>query len=820
MHSKLWKIIAPSLFVFFLAACGDDSSGAKVDFLEKAFESVEELPQCNESLGKMIAVVGNDRYLCLSTNWEKIDGYVKGVCNLDVCDADRAGQYFYAGTSKDIYQCDLGTWKTLDGVGIADADYVDCALEVLVKDTVSKKDGLKVCDRNHDGNLALVENDFYACSNKEWVKLNDEVITEENLPKCSKDGQYVFVLSKMSAYLCKNGEWSKDGFVVDVKSSTAEPRSSSSAPKSSASKSKSADSKSSSSKVKMPESSSDDLAVESSSAPWTDDTTKVRGMCVPSKNDVAKGEDVRWKFINMGGTPVSFEWKFSSNNPVESSNNMGPTFTYTRGGLYKASLVLNKGLASESDEIVCSNLNVIGDVPISGCACTSTAEPGAASESKLYSGEWKVTGCEGGEPFSYEWGNDASGEDSVAVSATAKQGNYAPTVTVYNDDGVSMSPTCPTVYTYEPFKMNCSINYYMAAMDISNYPRGQYGAPVFESVSLEYIVDGGERTPITLMYGYGNFPLNSDYSAYGRFHEMAVFDDGDTICFVFTHLSCSANQSSVQRDEDISWSLSSLQGFDVKSVAWTFTDEQGNTTFSKENNPVNSFQNFGTVRATALINEGSLYEHSVSCSVKIDYPPITGCECGEPELVSETNDLALLEEVRYKWTVTGCTTAEDAGELAYAWDGKYTKEPKPEEITAPSLDETPMNSEIFVFSDVGSYEVYVDVFNEYGTKERVTCPVAKVKNSEIESSSSVVDDSSSSEVEDSSSSVEVVIGEDDESSCSEYEVSSSSNSDDSSSSEDVVDESSSSSAVPGEVVESSGSSDVVEESSSSEDGEI
>lgn len=791
-----------SLFLFFVA-CGEDSTESKVESIEKKYETLADLPACSDEINLMVAAVGSEHYFCENKVWEKIEGYVKNVCNLQLCDVSLEGRYFYTSESRNVFYCKTGTWKSLNGANIADVDFLTCALKLLVKDTVSEIKSLKSCGKSQDGNMAKVANDIYACSNKEWVKLYDEVITEENLPKCSKDGQYVFVLSKMSAYLCKNGEWSKDGFVVDVKSSTAEPRSSSSAPKSSASKSKSADSKSSSSKVKMPESSSDDLAVESSSAPWTDDTTKVRGMCVPSKNDVAKGEEIRWKFINMGGTPVSFEWKFSSNNPVEFSNNMGPTINYTHGGFYRASLVLNKGLASESDEIVCSNLNVIGDVPISGCACTSTAEPGAASESKLYSGEWKVTGCEGGEPFSYEWGNDASGEDSVAVSATAKQGDYAPTVTVYNDDGVSMSPTCPTVYTYEPFKMNCNLNDFSANIKVSNYPKGQYGIPVFERVTLEYILDGGERTPITLVYGSGSVSLNSDYRVYDKFHEMAVFDDGDTACFVFTHLSCSANRSSVQKGEDISWSLSSLQGFDVKSVAWTFTDEQGNTTFSKENNPVNSFQNFGTVRATALINEGSLYEHSVSCSAKIDYPPITGCECGEPELVSETNDLALLEEVRYKWTVTGCTTAEDAGELAYEWDGKYTKEPKPEEITAPSLDETPMNSEIFVFSDVGSYEVYVDVFNEYGTKERVTCPVAKVRNSEIESSSS--------EAEDSSSSVEVVIAEDDQ--IGNIEI------------EDEIDptddsQSSSSSVDLNEIVESSSGSDVIENSFSSDDGEI
>lgn len=808
MHSKLRKIIALSSFALLLAACGDDSS-SKAVYTEKAFESLNDLPQCNESLGKMVAVVGNDRYLCLASGWTKIDGYVKGVCNLDLCDADHAGQYFYSKASKDIYQCYLGTWKTLDGAGIADADYVDCALEVLVKDTVTQKDDLKACDRNHDGNLALVENDFYACSNKEWVKLGGEVITEANLPGCLNEGQYVFVLSKMSAYLCKNGVWNKDGIVVDVKSSAAEPLSSSSAPKS-------ADSKSSSSKKVVPESSSEVVPVESSSsAPWTDDTTKVRGMCIPSKGNAEKGEEIRWMFINMGGTPVSFEWLFSSNNPIESSNNMGPSITYTRGGLYKATLVVNKGLPSESDEIVCSNLNVLGDIPISGCTCTTTAKPGSASETSPYAGEWKVTGCEGGEPFSYEWGNGAFGEDSVVISATAKQGNYAPVVTVYNDDGVSMSPTCPTVYTFAPLKMSCSIDDFMANIQVSNYPSGQYGEPAVDEIPLEYIIDGGEPTPMRLTSGYNGWPYNSTgYSTYNQFHELLVFEGGDLICSAFTHLRCNSSQYSAQRGDKISWSLSSLQGFEVKSVSWTFTDGNGDTTSSKERIPENNFQTFGTVRATALINEGLPYEHSVSCYMDVDYPPVTGCECGAAELVSDTNDLAFSEDVRYKWKVTGCTTAKDAGELTYDWENKYSM--------ASKLDEESSNTETFVFSDSGSYRMYVKVKNKYGEYERVTCPVVRVEKSIVESSSSVEVESSSSENVESSSSEEPVESSSSEPvpSSSEEPESSSSEDVESSSSEEPV-ESSSSEPIPSSSAEpeSSSSEELPVESSSSAEPE-
>ena len=812
MHSKLRKIIAFSSFALLLAACGDDSS-SKAVYTEKAFESLNDLPQCNESLGKMVAVVGNDRYLCLASGWTKIDGYVKGVCNLDLCDADHAGQYFYSKASKDIYQCYLGTWKTLDGAGIADADYVDCALEVLVKDSVTQKDDLKACDRNHDGSLALVENDFYACSNREWVKLGGEVITEANLPGCLNEGQYVFVLSKMSAYLCKNGVWNKDGVVVDVKSSTAEPLSSSSAPKS-------ADSKSSSSKKVVPESSSEVVPVESSSsAPWTDDTTKVRGMCIPSKGNAEKGEEIRWMFINMGGTPVSFEWSFSSNNPIESSNNMGPSITYTRGGLYKATLVVNKGLPSESDEIVCSNLNVLGDIPISGCTCTTTAKPGSASETSPYAGEWKVTGCEGGEPFSYEWGNGAFGEDSVVISATAKQGNYAPVVTVYNDDGVSMSPTCPTVFTFEPLQMSCSIDDLFANIQVYNFPRGQYGEPAVNEIPLEYIIDGGERTPFMLNSGYNGWLYNSTGSgSYNQFHELLVFDGDDMVCSTFTRLTCRANKLSVQRGEDVSWSLSSLQGLEVKSVSWKFVDGNGDTTFSEVKEPVNSFQNFGSVRAKVLINEGLAYEHSVSCNMNVDYPPVTGCECGTAELVSDTNDLAFSEDVRYKWKVKGCTTAKDAGELTYDWENDYSM--------AYKLDEESSNTETFVFSDSGSYKMYVRVENKYGEYERVLCPAVRVEKSVVESSSSVdVESSSSVDVESSSSEEPVESSssepipssfEEPESSSSEDVESSSSVDVESSSSEKPV-ESSSSEPVPSssEEPESSSSEDV--ESSSSEE---
>lgn len=401
-------LVCTTLFV----GCGDDNSKSNSDPDDEkdqgdvsdveedvVFENIKDLPKCSDSLSGAVYRVKDDHYSCFNDEWEKVSLFAKSICNIQECGKKTDGDFAYSKLNATMYKCVADQWLDQDGKGFKESDYVDCYMEALVQKSVKKVSELPDCGKDDAHAISKVKDDYYVCLSKEWTKLADQVVSVGDLPECGKDESTVFVLGKMKAYVCKDGDWSCDGKVI--------------------------------AKVER-----DTVVVLDTAA--ANESVKVRGICMPSVSAAEKGEEVSWKFINLGGAPYTYAWTIDG----ETSAEVEPKGSYTTGGMISASLVLNKGFASESDEIVCSSLEIAAE-PVSGCKCEASASNLYVSENEPDSVTWSITGCSGGAPFSQSWSIGGIGETKKIVEYTTA--SYTPRVTISNADDQSMYVTCPTV---------------------------------------------------------------------------------------------------------------------------------------------------------------------------------------------------------------------------------------------------------------------------------------------------------------------------------------------------------------------------------------
>ena len=722
-----------SLSILFVA-CGDDDSGfePKSNAIQmKEYGSLDEVPACtDENPGDLVKVAGSI-YVCLSENWKPVDEVVVGVCNVRACDANNEGEDVYVTSGKQIYQCRSGSWKTPEGKPFSDDEFIQCYIGALVQDSVAEASMLDKCNAAKEGVLSVVRNDILACSSTNWVIVSNFVVSEADLPQCSDKG-FAYVLSKVSAYQCKEGSWYKDGKAVTVRSSSSvgssDARSSSSSARSSSS-----NGKSSSSGVK-----SSDSVDQSSSSVIVDDGTRVRGVCIASEKEISKGESVSYSFYNMGGAPQTFTWDFGDGATPGKSDDIAPTVVYSRGGMHRASLIVNSGLASQSDTIVCSGVFVPG-TPVTGCKCTTDVTSlyvGAHSTS----GVWTVSGCTGDAPFTYAWGSSAPGSDSTGVGEPTATGTFAPTVTVYNSDGQTMEPACPAVPVSGPVSVTCRLerNQFTVIYE-SGASESQSSVPLtlvsedgfLKEDSLlpqssyhdyKYDYNTGSYTEITryLWYRseYGSAIRATLPDPAGALVRYSVLQGGDTICSDFLG-TCQPNQSSIIQGASVAWSLRmGTEDVEADSYEWTFTDASGRAVVSHDASPSYIYSTSGRINATLTVNKGTKSEKTLTCSSLKVQRPVTGCTCGVPTLETDTKNIATetFDYVSYSWHVTGCEGAGD-GDLSYEWDigdmaGVSTR--------AYGKDNT------VTFRNPGVYTPTVTVTNDDGAKKQVTCGTAHV----------------------------------------------------------------------------------------------
>ena len=687
MLKKIRWFFPTLIGVAFLLACGDDSSGTDA---QKTDET------------------GNEE---IQNAWDDADSVVNGVCNIHACDKASEGERLYVRSNGKIYQCKSGTWLDSKGKEFLEQEFIDCFIESLVQDSVKTLEDLKACTTKSEGKLSVVSGDLVACASKKWVEIASNVISESDLPDCSKKG-FVYVLGKMAAYECKDGAWYVGSEKVAV-SETTKPRSSSS------------------------QSSSSAKPKSSSSVQVEDDGTKVRGVCQVSVSEVEKGELVKYSFVNMGGTVVSYSWNFGDNASEKSSSDHSPSVSYSRGGTYKAKLVINEGRDSESEEIVCPGVHVTG-IQTTGCECSTDATALTLREGKNAGATWTVSGCTGGAPYTYEWGGGASGTAASAQGTPEYAGKYAPTVTVTNNDGQIVEPACKSVPVMGKINAECSF------LGSLFYVRNITG--ISEEVpSIDVALVSAGREPIeetlesSLNYRYSYDPENGyvreeyyDWSWFVKnidvgngplsYSKYSLVYAGDTICSV-SAVSCGPISSVAHKGETASWNLQSVN-YPVptaQTYAWTFMDKDGNVIFtSSQASPEKTLSDYGVIQSTLVLDEGKATENTLVCSdLNIQPREISDCVCGTPELLSESDDLTEVDEVSYRWTVSGCAS-EGAEPLTYTWQDGYV------------VDATDQTVVTRTFTVGGFYAPVVTVENQEGSVQDFACKRGAVKSESVQ----------------------------------------------------------------------------------------
>ena len=576
--------------------------------------------------------------------------------------------------------------------------------------------------RKSEGDLAYVADDIYACASKKWVKQQGLAVSESDLGVCN-DEKNVYVLSRMASYTCKDGNWYRAG---------AE-----SSPEQSSSSNKKEDPTASSS-------SSSEAAVVIP----TDDSTKVRGVCIASKSDIEEGDSVSYVFYNMGGTPVTFSWFFGEKASLLGSDEVSPTVTYLGGGNHRAQLVINKGLPSESDVIICTGVKIPG-IPITNCKCNADIRSIRVSTAFPDTAAWFASDCEGGSSFVYDWYlpnkvKSSTPDSNTFMALIDSKGKYSPILTVTNNEGESMDVTCPVVNAIERQDVSATCEIYLGnryyysnsnnagaddfIIDMRDIRNANFVTqlPIALTSDYGYSADytakcassgeqyyDGEYIPACYYWGFNeNSYIIPKPDVPGR-HTYTLSTDGDEICTVKSPVTCGPASGSITRFDSTQWRIRGVGNYTEGTYQWTFVDSDSNITQSTEMEPKFAYPEMGRVSATLTIDEGKDTEITLTCSsLSITGRPILSCECSS-ELVSDTNDLGAVDEVVYKWTVSGCKDY-GAAPLTYIWDEDYAQDAETPSIATGA------------FSVAGEYTPIVQVINIDSTVAKVRCDTATV----------------------------------------------------------------------------------------------
>ena len=723
MKNRILFYAFTAALLLSFSACGDDSSSVdsrpsdNPELSEGIFDSLDELPNCGTENQGALAKVKDSHYTCFANAWAPVKEFVAGVCNIRACDKDVAGEFYYVESGKEAYQCESGTWKKATGATFSDSEFVDCYVSAMVTANVGSKDSLETCSSKREGDLAYVAGKLYACISKKWQKQTAVVISESDLGKCSENGNYKYVLSKSASYSCKDGSWLKDGKAVSAASSSSSSKTLSS----------SSEKLSSSSPVEEKKSSAEESS--SSKAPDielpVDDGTKVRGVCIVSEKSIVRGSDVTYSFYNMGGTPVTFSWDFGDRATPAASQEISPTVTYERGGAYYARLIINEGEESESDTIICSKVKVSG-IPVTDCLCETQTDTLQVSVDYPDSATWKISGCKGGQEFTYEWEGSAnytwnpSSDSSSIVGVTTRAGQFSPSIEIVNDEDESLFITCPAVYVKGVISATCSMS--MRYDEDGNEDGYTFNVRNFKNVgeltSLSMILSGddgySENADISVRdYYYWNWESASyviPKPAVPDLHTYTLTYGKYDVCSV-TPIYCGASEKSAFRTDATHWGLIGVGDYTATSYLWTFIDGNGNVISSTDAKPEVSFEETGTVYASVLLDEGLESERSISCpNITVERRSISNCSC-ELNLVSESDSITESNEVVFEWNVTGCES-EGAEPLTYTWSSGY-------DATNSSATRT--------FTIRGRFTPNVTVENQDGSIATPQCPTAVVK---------------------------------------------------------------------------------------------
>jgi len=497
------KILAGCVGVFALVfvACGDSSDANGVDKTEEIskedgtplVETYDELPNCTAKReGDSVYVEEEDlTFICQDGTWEEADeGEEDSPKSSDSNKNDDDEGSDDSDGDTDSYTDD-NTASSASG-SEEDSGY---ATEEDLPNCTAKREGLEAYVKDADVT--------FVCRNEIWVdkaELPPSFATEEDLPVCSakREGVKVWLEDAGALVVCASQKWT-----------VVEESSASTTPGSSASTESSAGNGGSSGSVE--ESSTSTLSSSSVAV-----TGRIAGTCsapVNPFNGLPKNVETTWSFTNSTTnlTPETYDWTFDEGASIPLSTDAAPKVSYSKDGTHKATLIVNKGLDSESKEITCS-VKVTG-TRVKNCGCTTTTtSPIRVTPTEPRTVSWAVSGCTGAGPFTYSWSSGYAGTGATGTRSIGTEGTYAPTVTITNSEEMDTTITCGSVVAQEPPSATCvltpdSYGYSSTNTTLSAIPGGAFYflpknvAHISGTVDMTLTVNGASET---IAVGLGN----------------------------------------------------------------------------------------------------------------------------------------------------------------------------------------------------------------------------------------------------------------------------------------------------------------------------
>ncbi|SHG97422.1 major paralogous domain-containing protein [Fibrobacter sp. UWCM] len=586
----------------------------------------------------------------------------------------------------------------------------------------------------------------------DWKSLGDVVRGVCNLSPCdvALEGRSYYVFSEKRDYSCKSGIWvdstgetfTDEQFIKCYKQYVSDD-----------------------SALYFIESSSDMATDNSSDSESAADSVKVRGVCMTTAKNVERGDSVKYFFYNMGGIPQSFSWDFGSVADIESSTERTPTVTFLGNGNFRAGLVVNKGLPSESDSILCPVVHATGKL-IAGCECTVDKSLTRVSSAEPDSAVWTVSGCEGGENLRYRWKKvlpssympldveletvqepelDSAwilSEDGMSVKLVLDSAQkVAPRLTVTNETDEYMDVECPAVRAVKKERVyaQCSMEF-AGDTGYTFVVQSIGGADYLSELPMELSSDHGYSEKVKAQCFVMQKSSDMDegkcvswgrsimYNAPASFavpiptepgvHTYTLTFEGEEVCSARMPVTCSPNKERVFVNDTVKWAVNGLNGYEPSTYEWTFYKGYVEESVSTEATPQMKYTESGTYAAYLVMDRDLETEMSIRCKdAYVNRHSISSCTCGKPELLSESDDIMQTDAVSFRWKVTGCRSDIP---LTYTWADGFT------------ADETDSSQATATFTASGYYVPEVSVSNADGSQISLTCKLATVKGADTQ----------------------------------------------------------------------------------------
>ena len=347
--------VAIAVVAFGLFACGDDagtSSQAETSDVSLQVDSQDELPNCSKKREGEIAEVLEEKkaYICEDRRWQfdhNILDSVKTENDLKACLSKNEGDSVWVTKDDAVYVCSDRKWEKVEKKKSSKDDEIP---------SYDSEDDMPSCNKNREGNLAMVEKEVKLCTDKRWTDLGKAYKSSEDLPNCTskRKDESAYVVEDARKFVCDGKKWSEDETVEIPKSSSSKTAKSSSSVKatSSSGKASSSNSKSSSSsKAGSSDSKASSSSKAGSSSSKKDDTPKSSAAEIPSgtKGSVKDVRDgITYKTIKIGKNTwfaenLNYDDGFAvcPMNEKKNCEKYGRLYKFSESGIDKGSSVDN-----------------------------------------------------------------------------------------------------------------------------------------------------------------------------------------------------------------------------------------------------------------------------------------------------------------------------------------------------------------------------------------------------------------------------------------------------------------------------------------------